>query len=112
MVPRAPLVSAPTRIVAASQQAFNAPNPFHVGRETTSIRYAVDTSTEVEVRIATLQGELVWEHRAYEQVQGPELRAVVWDGRNGAGSEVRNGVYICQVRAGSRTTRFKIAVVR
>ena len=110
--PRASLTAAPTRIVDAGLRAFNAPNPFHVGRETTSIRYAVDAPTEVEIRIATLQGELVWESHGFEQVQGPELRSVVWDGRNGAGSEVRNGVYICNVRVGSQTTRFKIAVVR
>ena len=37
---------------------------------------------------------------------------VEWDGRNGAGHAVRNGVYVCEVRVGSQSTRFKIAVVR
>jgi hypothetical protein len=109
---RADLASAPLRIVGSALQAYNAPNPFHAGRETTTIRYQVETSADVEIRIATLRGELVWETRRREETSGPALRALEWDGRNGAGQMVRNGVYVCHVQAGTRTTRFKIAVVR
>jgi hypothetical protein len=72
----------------------------------------VEAPGEVEVRIHTLQGGLVWESRRYEETSGPSWRGVEWDGRNGAGQWVRNGVYVCDVQVGPRTTRFKIAVVR
>jgi hypothetical protein len=110
--PRSALVSDPLRVLAPTLQAYNAPNPFHVGRETTTIRYQLEQSAMVEVRIATLTGELVWEARRQEETGGPALRALQWDGRNGAGQPVRNGVYVCHVQVGARTSRFKIAVVR
>jgi len=100
------------RVVAAALAAHNAPNPFRVGIETTAIHYQIDAATEVALRIFTLQGELVWELRRFDDATGPALRSVTWDGRNGAGHPVRNGVYVCQVDAGRRSTRFKIAVVR
>jgi hypothetical protein len=106
------LESAPLRVVAASLQAWNAPNPFHFGRETTTIRYRLAASADVLVRIHTLQGALVWQARRHETTEGPALRELAWDGRNGAGEPVRNGVYVCQVTAGDESTRFKIAVVR
>jgi hypothetical protein len=100
------------RVVDAALAAYNAPNPFHVGRETTTIHYQIDAATDVLVRVFTLQGELVWEARRFEAASAPALRTQVWDGRNGNGHPVRNGVYVCQVDAGSRRTRFKIAVAR
>lgn len=108
----APLSSDPVRLAAPDVGAYNAPNPFHVGRETTTIYYALAASAEVRVRIYTLQGALVWETRRAEETQAPSLRGLVWDGRNGSGVAVRNGVYVCEVTAGGRATRFKIAVGR
>jgi hypothetical protein len=72
----------------------------------------VPGEAQVHLGVYTLQGALVWESDRHEAVAGPELRGVEWDGRNGAGHAVRNGVYVCEVRVGSQSTRFKIAVVR
>jgi hypothetical protein len=100
------------RVVEAALQAYNAPNPFHVGRETTAIHYRQDGAGAVRVRIFTLQGGLVWETERHEAASGPVLGRIDWDGRNGAGQPVRNGVYVCHVSTATRTTTFKIAVVR
>jgi hypothetical protein len=106
------LAGDPLRIVAGNVAAYNAPNPFHAEREITTIHYQVDAPGDVQVSIHTLQGALVWETRRHEETSGPSLRGVEWDGRNGVGQPVRNGVYICDVQAGGRSTRIKIAVVR
>jgi hypothetical protein len=106
------LESGPVRVVESALEAYNAPNPFHVGREVTAIHYRLEAAALVQVRIYTLQGGLVWEASRHEAATGPELGSLIWDGRNGAGQSVRNGVYVCRVSAGTRTTTFKIAVVR
>ena len=110
--PRDPVVPEAVRVLGADLLAYNAPNPFHCGRETTRIQYQVESSTDVRVRVYTLQGALVWESSRREDAPGPALRGMEWDGRNGAGVSVRNGVYVCRVSVGRRTTAFKIAVVR
>jgi flagellar hook assembly protein FlgD len=41
---------------------------------------------------------------------GPQ--ETTWDGRNGKGEVVRNGVYVCVVDAGGRSAKFRIAVAK
>ncbi len=109
---RATLASAAVRVLGAALAAYNAPNPFHAEREPTTIHYQVDGASDVTIRIQTLQGALVWETHRHEAAVGTALRGVEWDGRNGTGQPVRNGVYVCSVQVGTRATRFKIAVTR
>jgi hypothetical protein len=99
-------------VVPVSLQAYNAPNPFHAERENTTIHYQVAGDADVRLHIYTLQGGLVWESSRHETASGPELRGIDWNGRNGAGQPVRNGVYVCELHVGAESTRFKIAVVR
>lgn len=107
-----PLASNALRVLEAVVSGYNAPNPFHAGREVTQLFYRVDGDADVAIRIFTLQGDLVWETRHHEAAAGAALRSAAWDGRNGAGQWVRNGVYVCSIQAGARASRFKIAVVR
>jgi hypothetical protein len=98
--------------VPAALTAYNAPNPFRPGAETTSIYYQHGGNASIAVQIYTLQGGLVWERAFAAQADAPVLRSVEWDGRNGAGRPVRNGVYVCRVSVDGQTTQFKIAVAR
>jgi hypothetical protein len=92
----------------------NYPNPFRAGSEPTWIVYDLDRSVPVEIRIYTLTGELVYRESfpagAPETTPGPHR--VPWDGRNLRGELVRNGLYVCEVRAGGRLARFRIAVAK
>ena len=42
--------------------------------------------------------------------EGPQ--EVTWDGRNQQGEVVRNGIYICQIDAGGRSVKIRIAVAK
>jgi flagellar hook assembly protein FlgD len=102
----------PLRSVAATQSSYAAPNPFHVGLESTAIYYRIATAGTVQVQVYTLQGGLVWQVSQQQSAAGPALRHVTWDGRNGAGTPVRNGVYVCRITSGKQSETFKIAVLR
>jgi hypothetical protein len=100
------------RVVPVQVAAYNAPNPFRPGAETTSIYYHHAGDASVAVQIYTLQGGLVWQRSFAAQADAPVLSSVEWDGRNGVGHPVRNGVYVCRVSVNGQTTQFKIAVAR
>jgi hypothetical protein len=101
--------------LAASYANF--PNPFAAGREATTFAYTLERPSRVTLKIWTLRGELVrtmLEGAAF----GPGLRqAELWDGRNGAGRLVANGVYVAELVVepdGAPAERLlrKVAVVR
>jgi hypothetical protein len=95
----------------------NYPNPFAAGRVPTTFVYVLDRASRVSLRIRTLRGELVrtlLEHVAF----GAGLRQTdQWDGRNGQGQVVMNGVYVAELLVepdggpAERVLR-KVAVVR
>ncbi|UCF04618.1 MAG: Ig-like domain-containing protein [bacterium] len=97
----------------------NYPNPFQAGGETTKISYCAPVGTTAQFRIYDLMGRLVWTHDERVEEGGGtamggdmECGDVEWDGRNDRGQLVRNGVYICIVKAGSHSATFKIAVAK
>ena len=95
----------------------NYPNPFAAGREATTFAYWLARPARVSLRIVTLGGESV--ARVLDAAPRPAgmQSGDRWDGRNGAGLVVRNGVYVAEltaVYADGRTERTirKVAVVR
>jgi hypothetical protein len=66
------------------------------------------------MKIYTLSGELVYE----ESVPPGDARTTAgpheleWNGRNGQGEIVRNGIYICVLNAGGNSATFRIAVAK
>ncbi|MBI4050968.1 MAG: hypothetical protein HY400_00525 [Elusimicrobia bacterium] len=85
----------------------NFPNPFAAGKETTRIRYVLTQDSKVTIRFYTLLGDLV---RVLEFEPGSSggtgipvgyTNEVTWDGKNGGGQTVANGMYIAQIRAES-----------
>ncbi len=95
----------------------NFPNPFAAGREATTFLFFLPKPGRVSIDIWTPRGEKV------VALVGGDLRfaglhqADRWNGRNGNGDTVRNGVYLAELNVtfeDGTTARFfrKVAVVR
>ncbi len=95
----------------------NFPNPFAAGREATSFAYYLNGDGRVWLRLFTLAGEPVRTLADGEPRAAGMQQLDRWDGLNGAGHTVRNGVYIAELRvqydagASARALR-KVAVRR
>ncbi|MCI0329988.1 MAG: T9SS type A sorting domain-containing protein [candidate division Zixibacteria bacterium] len=87
------------------------PNPFSPPAEKIQIAYRLSTASEVELKIYTLTGERVIE-KSYASAAG--VNQLEWDGCNGRGEMVKNGVYIAVIRskATGEVVRQKLAVVK
>jgi len=93
----------------------NYPNPFR-SREGTRFIYYLPQDSDIELKIYTLLGELVWEARFSasdpEGKQGPHDGDLLWDGRNGNNKKVLNGVYLAVLRTKNGEAMTKVAVVK
>ncbi|MFA6433865.1 MAG: kelch repeat-containing protein [Elusimicrobiales bacterium] len=92
----------------------NFPNPFSAGKETTRIRYALTADSSVGIRIYTLLGDLVRVLDCPFATPGcgkggasGQSNELVWDGKNGAGRIVANGMYLAEITAESAAGRQK-----
>ncbi|OQX87678.1 hypothetical protein B6D60_03420 [candidate division KSB1 bacterium 4484_87] len=114
------IASQSTVLVDASlKKSFsNYPNPFgSATRPETKFVYFLPQNTRVTIQIYTLIGELVWKV-SYSEMQ-PQGQAglhngdITWDGRNGNGKRVLNGVYVARISTGDgKEAIHKIAVVK
>jgi len=112
--------SGPSIIIDADfdKAFFNFPNPFGVpSRPETYFVYYLDQDTNVEIKIYTLIGELVWS-RSYsasdpQGKKGSHEADIIWDGRNDKGYCVLNGLYIARIATGyGKTSLTKIAIIK
>jgi hypothetical protein len=104
-------VSAPSRLF---EGVHNFPNPFRAGWEATTISYYLEDDSRVSLRIFTLDGKAVFSRTfSAEEPEGRHgLREIRWDGRNGDGKVVLNGIYICKLESAGVDATFKIAVAK
>jgi hypothetical protein len=101
------------QLTAGVQQVFhnsleqNFPNPFN---PQTAIAYSLKDAADVRLAIYDVAGrrvrELVDEHRM------PGAYKVIWDGRDGKGSQVSSGVYFCKLVAGSFVETKKMVMLK
>jgi hypothetical protein len=70
----------------------NYPNPFNPN---TTIEYQLPKTGNVEIKILSINGQLVKTLESTHQIQG--RHTVAWDGRNNGGQTVASGLYIYQV---------------
>ncbi|MDI6642091.1 MAG: hypothetical protein QME68_07260 [Elusimicrobiota bacterium] len=87
------------------------PKPFPPGSEELKIRYTLREDSEIKLKIFTLIGDLVREYEYESGIEGkskgvPEgYTEIKWDGRNGAGRIVSNGMYLIVIDADSGTAK-------
>jgi hypothetical protein len=85
----------------------NHPNPFN---PETTISYQLSHEEVVVLSIWNLAGQLVRELVHAPQAAGHY--SVTWDGSDGAGSPVANGVYLYQIRAGEFQRARKMVLMK
>ncbi len=100
----------------------NYPNPFNPDDGATMIRYKLGCDVdEVKIRIYDITGALVKELDGETEAEGPDIwtekyHDIPWDGKNGMGDTVVNGIYPFEVIATndgkSVSGRGKIAVLK
>jgi hypothetical protein len=96
------------------EYAHNYPNPFRAGSQSTRIAYLLDSPATVSIQIYAMTGDLVYEESRAQGDAGTTAGAheTEWDGRNGKGEVVRNGIYVCVIKAGSHSAKIRIAVAK
>ncbi len=114
-----PFATAFGHVGAASlaESYANFPNPFAAGREPTNFAFSLLQDARVDLRIVTPHGELVAIILQDEARAAGFYQSDVWQGLNGNGTTVRNGVYLAELTVqysdGSRERILrKVAVVR
>jgi hypothetical protein len=85
----------------------NYPNPFN---PSTTIEYQVPEAGNVEIKIFSINGELVKNFKS-ENVSAGQY-SVVWDGKNDAGISVTSGMYIYRVGFGNSMLAKKMLLVK
>lgn len=83
------------------------PNPFNPRAE---IRFTLARAGRAVVRVHDARGAVVRTLLAADLPAGPG--AVVWDGRDDAGSPVASGVYFCRLAAGGTADTRRLTLVR
>lgn len=95
------------------------PNPFgNIANPTTLFTYYLFTNSDIQIKIYTEQGRLVW--KCYytkndpQGKKGPHENDIAWDGRDEQGEKVISGVYDAYILThnGSNYASTKIAVIR
>lgn len=100
---------------------YNYPNPFRPPESNdrsqgTRFIYNLAQDSEVELKIFTLLGELVWERKFSPSMpqgrRGSHVDDIVWNGFNDRGRKVLNGVYLAVIKTHAGTARTKVAVIK
>ncbi len=106
--------------VADFKEFYNYPNPMKPGAENgTRFNFWLPQNSKVEFRILTLTGKLVYsatfDENSPQGQAGPrrsDAMRIFWDGRNGSGRTVLNGVYIAVLKTDAGVVTTKVAVAK
>ncbi|MDD4856574.1 MAG: hypothetical protein PHD74_00555, partial [Candidatus Krumholzibacteria bacterium] len=106
-----PFGSGKTVILSRNVEAAfsNYPNPFIAGNEVTRITFYMPGEGRASVKVFTIPGELVRTIIENESLAAGLHQEFSWDGKNGSGNTVLNGVYylVLKISAGGREYTFK-----
>lgn len=96
-----------SKIPAVFSLAQNYPNPFNPA---TTIRFNLETHSDIHLAVYNLQGQLVNEIASGMYTAGSH--SVEWDGRDSAGENVSSGVYIYHLTTGNLTLTKKMLFIQ
>jgi hypothetical protein len=85
----------------------NYPNPFN---PTTTIRFGSAVAGPVQLAVYNVRGQKV--RQLVDEVKGPGLHAVTWDGTNDKGSRVASGVYFYRLVADRYVATRKMVLLK
>ena len=86
---------------------YSIPNLF---RWSTTIRYAIEKTKDVSIRIYDCCGREI--KNLVEKRQNPGVYSIKWDGRDNYNKKVSGGIYFCRMKAGERTESIKMVYMR
>lgn len=95
------------RVIKTFTLLQNYPNPFN---PTTTIKYDLPRSGNVEIKIYNITGRLVKTFQKSHQNSG--LHEVIWDGKNDYGNKVASGFYIYQARFEKNIVSKKMLIIK
>ncbi|MBU8920778.1 MAG: hypothetical protein KOO63_02855 [Bacteroidales bacterium] len=113
-----PFISGMAAVIAGETEASfsNYPNPFIASQEQTRITFFLPSESEVSLEVYTITGKLVKKIIDNESMMSGLHQDIWWDGRNGRGEKVLNGVYYLVLKTGAggseKVFRRKAALVR
>jgi hypothetical protein len=87
----------------------NYPNPFHAGSQSTTVEFYLSSSFTVSLVVYDVTGNRVVTLADHQNL-GPGLQRIMWDGRNGMGLLVVNGIYYAQLDVNGSKYLTKVAV--
>jgi len=87
--------------------AQNYPNPFN---PTTTIKYTLQTNSQVTLKIYNVHGQEIRTLVNGNQTAG--LKSIVWDGKNNDGQSVSSGVYLYRLAAGDYVRSHKMILLK
>ena len=104
----------PSSVPGVQLKIYNWPNPFNPNQQPTNFTFSLPSRMDVELRIVDLSGDLVYSkhYGASETNAGERANQKSWDGKNGSGVIVANGVYILSISAGGQVAKNRVAVVK
>ncbi|MFH1368871.1 MAG: hypothetical protein ABII64_07075 [Elusimicrobiota bacterium] len=93
------------KTLAKVEKAFNYPNPFSPGKNSTSIVFDMPETGSAEINILSEFGDLCWRGAFYGLPKGSN--EVAYDGKDNAGEALYNGTYCCIIvkKYGGRESR-------
>ena len=96
-----------------NENIYNYPNPFNPDNETTTLRYSLEKTAKVTLKIFDAGGNLVKTVLDNVEQTATVEQAIIWDGKNGEGMIVANGVYFFTIETSQDERAVgKIAVLR
>ena len=98
--------TAPVNLGLAFELAQNTPNPF---RPSTTIRFALPSERDVELRVFDVAGRAV--KTIAQGPLGPGLHTLQWNGTDDNGGRLSSGVYFYRLTAGADRAQRKMVII-
>ena len=87
------------------------PNPFRAGQESATIEFYLQSASTVSLTLYDVMGRRIGSLLDHQSLQ-PGLQRIPWDGRNGSGRSVVNGVYFAQLDVNGTKLLIKVVVIK